>query len=324
VSVGGALVVYAMVVGFAGPAYFRRARWSLRAPRLGAAAIVAAAWTVLLALVLAGVTIAMPAGALLTDLGRLIGDCLVRLRAAYGTPAGAGIVTVGQALTATTAARIVWAAGRVGVRRRTERRRHRLLVRWAGRRIPELPAVVLDSPGAAAYSLAGRQPTVVVTTGVIALLSAPQLAAVVRHERAHLLARHHRWQTAALLAAAALPVVPLLREAPSRVGRLLEMDADERALEHSQPRVLASALVAVASAGAMPALGAPRREAGGPTAAEDDLTAAGADAAARIRRLLRPPDHLPLPRRTLARVAVGALPAAPLALAAAPLLFALR
>jgi Zn-dependent protease with chaperone function len=317
VTVGGALVCYAMVVGFAAPVYFRRAGWSVRAPRLGAATIVAAAWTVPLALLLAGLTIAMPAGALLTDVGRLIGACLVRLRAAYGTPAGAGVVTAGQALTATTATRIVWAASRLGARRRTETRRHRLLLRWAGHRLPELPAVVLDAPGAAAYSLGGRRPTVVVTTGAIALLSAPQLAAVVRHERAHLVARHHRWQAAAVLAAAALPVVPLLRKAPGLVGRLLEMDADELAVAHSEPRVLASALVAVASAGAMPALGTPSGFAAG-------RVNTGDDAAARIRRLLRPPDHLPPPSRTLARVGVGALSVTPLVLAAAPVLFALR
>ena len=50
-----------------------------------------------------------------------------------------------------------------------------------------------------------------------------------------LLARHRRWEVAAALAAAALPIVPLLREAPARVGRLLEMDADELAAVTTSP-----------------------------------------------------------------------------------------
>jgi Zn-dependent protease with chaperone function len=315
-TVGAALILYAMLVGFAGPAGFRRALWPVRAPRLGAAAMLAAAWSVPLALMLAGLTIALPASTLSTDLGQLIGACLVRLRAAYGTPGGVGIITAGQVLSAATAGRIAWAAGRVAQRRRAEGRRHRLLVRLAGQPRTDLAALVLDCPRAAAYSVAGRRPAVVVTSGAIDLLTEPQLGAVLAHENAHLHARHHRWQLAAALAAAALPLVPLLRETPARVGRLLEMDADELAADHHEPHVLASALVAVASAEGQAAAGAPPRS-------SSALTPAGADAVARVHRLLRPPDQLPPRHRTLTRVAVVALTVAPLVLAATPALVAL-
>ena len=137
------------------------------------------------------------------------------MRAAYGTPAGAGIVTAGQVLTLATVARMAWAVGRIAQRRRTERRRHRLLVRLAGGHRPDVPAVVLDCPGAGAYSVAGRRPAVVVTSGAIDLLSGPQLGAVLAHEHAHLRGRHHRLALAAALVAEALPLVPLLREAPA-------------------------------------------------------------------------------------------------------------
>ena len=320
-TVGGALIVYATAVGLAGAAGFRRAAWPLRAPRLGAAVLLAAAWSVPVALVLAGMTIILPPSAVFADVGRLVGACLVRLRAAYGTPAGAGIVTAGQVLSVATLGRIAWAIGRVGHRRRTERRRHRLLVRLAGGRRPDVPAVVLDCPGPAAYSVAGRQPEVVVTSGAVELLTGPQLGAVLAHEHAHLRRRHHRWALAAALVAEAIPVVPLLREAPTRVGRLLEMDADEHAAGGHEPHVLAGALVAVTSAGghtvavpggAAPVVGRP----GG-------VTGAGAEALARVHRILRPPDRLPRGREALTRAAVVALTVAPLVLATAPAVVAL-
>ena len=320
-TVGGALILYATAVGLAGAVGFRRALWPLRAPRLGAAAVLAAAWSVPVALVLAGMTIILPPSALFADVGRLVGACLVRLRAAYGTPAGAGIVTAGQVLSVATLGRIAWAIGRVGHRRRTERRRHRLLVRLAGGRRPDVPAVVLDCPGPAAYSVAGRRPEVVITSGAVELLTGPQLGAVLAHEHAHLRRRHHRWALAAALVAEAIPVVPLLREAPTRVGRLLEMDADEHAAGGHEPRVLAGALVAVTSAGghtvavpggAAPVVGRP----GG-------VTGAGAEALARVHRILRPPDRLPRRREALTRAAVVALTVAPLVLATAPAVVAL-
>jgi bla regulator protein blaR1 len=317
VTVGGVLILYATAVGLAGAVGFRRAVWPLRAPRLGAAAVLAAAWSVPVAFVLAGVTIILPPSALFADLGQLIGACLVRLRAAYGTPAGAGIVVAGQVLSLAIVARVVWAVGRVANRRRTERRRHRLLVRLAGGRRPDVAAVVLDHPGPAAYSVAGRRPAVVVTSGAVDLLTGPQLGAVLAHEQAHLRRRHHRWAFAAALVAEAMPLLPLLREAPGRVGRLLEMDADERAADHHEPRVLASALVAVTSAGGHP-VGVAVGAASGATA-----TAVGGDALARIHRILRPPDRLPRRWEALTRAAVVALSVAPLVLATAPALVAL-
>ena len=246
-TVGGALIVYALVVGFAGPTGFRRAAWPLRAPRLGAAAVVAAAWSVPVALVLAGITVFLPASGLTVDVVHLIGACLGRLRAAYGTPAGAGIATAGQVLTVGILLRGAWAVVQVVRRRRAEGRRHRLLLRWAGADLPDVPAIVLEQAKAAAYAVGGRRRTVVVTRGIVDLLSGPELSAVLAHEHAHLAARHHRWLTAAALVAQALPVVPLLRDAPARVGRLLEMEADELAAAHHEPRVIASALVAVAT-----------------------------------------------------------------------------
>jgi len=333
VTVGGALILYAAVVGFAGPVCFRRATWPLRAPRLGAAAVVAAAWSVPVALLLAGVTVFLPASGLTVDVGQLIGACLTRLRAAYGTPAGAGLATAGQVLTVGMLSRGAWAAAQVLRRRRAEQRRHRLLLRWAGADVPDVSAVVLEQTEAAAYAVAGRQRTVVVTRGIVDLLSGPELSAVLAHEQAHLAARHHRWLTAAALVAHALPVVPLLRDAPARVGRLLEMEADELAAAHHEPLVIASALVAVATSTVTPRAAVPYAKpaviahragaAAGGGQAPAPRSAGGSEALARVQRLLHPPARLPALRRALARTAIAALTMGPLLLAAAPIMVAL-
>jgi Zn-dependent protease with chaperone function len=315
VTVGVALVLYAALAGVVGPIAVRRAGWPLRAPRLGATAVLALAWSVPLALVLAGMTLALPASSLTIDIGHLIGACLNRLRAAYGSPRGAAVVLTGQALSLAVLTRVLWAAARLVVSRRTERRRHRLLIRLAGRPMPEASAVVLDSPAAAAYSIAGRHPAVVVTSGVVDALSAQQLDAVLAHEQAHLQARHHRRLSAAAVAARSLPFVPLLRDTPGLTARLLEMEADQLAADRHEPRVLASALVAVATAG--PGVAAVPRHGTSPGVA-------GGDAAARIRRLLHPPEQLPRRPRTMARAGAIAVTMGPVLLATLPGLLAVR
>jgi hypothetical protein len=286
--------------------------------------VVAAAWSVPIALVLAGVTVFLPATGLTMDLGHLIGACLSRLHAAYGTPAGAGLATAGQVLTAGLLLRGAWTGARFVRRRRADHRRHRLLVRWAGAHVPELRAVVLEQPGAAAFAVGGAQRTVVVTRGIVDLLSGAELSAVLAHEHAHLAARHHRWLTAAALVAQALPLVPLLRDAPAQVGRLLEMDADELAAAQHEPWVIASALVTVAASGLRGTGGVTdgRGQRGAPPSGAASATG-GAEALVRVQRLLRPPARLPAGRRVLARTAIAALTVAPLLMAAAPVVFAL-
>src|SRR6478609_1457330 len=108
-TVGVVLIGYALAVGLLGSWVLRRATWLARAPRLGAAVVLAAAWSVPLALMLAGITLALPASALTIHLGELIGACLTRLRAAYGTPAGTTMLTAGQLLTLGVLARLLWA-----------------------------------------------------------------------------------------------------------------------------------------------------------------------------------------------------------------------
>jgi len=108
------------------------------------------------------------------------------------------------------------------------------------------------------------------------------------------------------------------------VGGLLEMDADELAATHHEPRVIARALVAVAastprSGGATGGVA----DGGGRRAARPSGGGSGGEALARVQRLLRPPAGLPAGSRALARAAIAAFTVAPLLLAAAPMVYAL-
>jgi hypothetical protein len=119
--------------------------------------------------------------------------------------------------------------------------------------------------------------------------------------------RHHRLQTTAKVLARSLPVLPLLREAPDELGRLIEMHADDVAAVEHERSVLATALVALA---------------GGP-ARQPALAAAATDALARMRRLLAPTPPLSLAGRQLARAGVAVLVLLPLLVAGTPAFIAL-
>src|ERR1700745_3941583 len=82
-----------------------RATWPDRAPLLAIFTYLAAGWSVVAALGLAGLTLAVHGTALGGGLSHLIGACVRRLRATYGTPGGATVAGLGLALAGAVAAR---------------------------------------------------------------------------------------------------------------------------------------------------------------------------------------------------------------------------
>jgi hypothetical protein len=78
VTVAAILLAYAASVGTLGSRLLGRARWALRAPLLGIVIYLAAAWSALAALGLAGLTLAVHATALGGGLSHLIGACVLR------------------------------------------------------------------------------------------------------------------------------------------------------------------------------------------------------------------------------------------------------
>ena len=77
-----------------------------RAPRLAIITYLAAAWSIVAALGLAGLTLAVHATALGGGLSHLIGACVLRLRATYATPGGAAVAGLGLTLAGGLAARV--------------------------------------------------------------------------------------------------------------------------------------------------------------------------------------------------------------------------
>jgi Zn-dependent protease with chaperone function len=306
-TVGGVLLVYAVAVGTAGLAWFRRARWPSRSPSLAAALYLASAWSVLAALTLAGLTLAVPATALGGGISDVLGACVLRLRAEYATPGGAVVAGLGIAVSTALVLRCAGATFAEVSAMRAQARRQVDLAQLVGRDEPGLGALVVDSEQPCAFCVGGAQPTIVFTSAALDALDRRQLSAVLAHERAHLTHGHHRLQTVAKVLARALPIVPLLREAPGELGRLIEMHADDVAAVEHDRSVLATALVTLAT---------------GP-ARQPALAAAATDAIARMRRLLAPAPPLNLAGRQLARASVALLVLFPGLMAGTPAFIAL-
>jgi Zn-dependent protease with chaperone function len=112
--------------------------------------------------------------------------------------------------------------------------------------------VTLEDARAAAYYIPGLRPRIVVSTGTLQILDDDELAAVLAHERGHAQERHGLVLLPLLAASDILRWVPYMRRAPRAVAGLLEFAADDYAAKHESPRLLASALIRMATALAPP------------------------------------------------------------------------
>jgi Zn-dependent protease with chaperone function len=309
VTIAVVLLAYAIGVGTLGAGMLARADWTARAPLLAIVTYLAAAWSVVAALALAGLTLAVHATALGGALSQLIGACVLRLRATYATPGGTAAAGAGLVLTGAIAVRTTVTAARQFRLTRRQALRHARAARLVGRPEPALGAVLVEHSQPAAYCVAGRHPTVILTTAALRVLAPGQLEAVMAHERAHLAWRHHRLVAMARISCRALPFLPLMRDAQAQVERLVELHADDAAVQARDPDSLAAALVVMSTA-----------DAAAPTAI---LASAATDAVQRIHRLLRPAEPLGRWRRLLLRAMAAGLVLGPLAMALAPAALAL-
>jgi len=147
------------------------------------------------------------------------------------------------------------------------------------------------------------RPRVVISRNVVSALSAEQLSAVIRHERAHGKSRDNLKRLLVLLVPDVLPLAHTFRQIERGWVRISEWAADDRAAAGKMRRSLslAAALVRVARLGVAPVV----------PALTTSLMADGADLSERVDRLLRP-----------ARPATGGIPREPVLAASCGLLLA--
>ena len=160
-----------------------------------------------------------------------------------------------------------------------------------------------------AYTLPGWHSRVVLSAGLVDLLTEQELAAVIEHERAHLRARHDLLVLPFQAWAVALGWVPGVRPAGGSVAELTEMLADDVAAGRTSREQLALALakVALSDHSSQPQRDPMTRTSTGPTSTGPTSTGptstgpaiTGTAVADRVRRLL---DPRPLSGRQLALV----------------------
>jgi beta-lactamase regulating signal transducer with metallopeptidase domain len=114
--------------------------------------------------------------------------------------------------------------------------------------------VVLPSEELVAFSATGRPPQVVVSQRLVDILAEDELAAVLRHELAHIHHRHERYLLLARVVEQSLGLLPFVRRSTDALRCALERWADEEAAGGARPGrdSVRAALVRLIEAAAVP------------------------------------------------------------------------
>lgn len=290
-----ALGFFALAAGFmlAGQFGLARARWPHRAPRLAIALWQALAGAAVLSLLLGSISLALPGFSPVGTAGEIIHACFFELRRQYSTASGATISAIGFGLFLFLSWRLTTTVMRYHRDATLSRRRHRKRLALVESRLGRDVAVV-DHDSAAVYCIPNgrmsRTGKIIVTSGANDLLTDKQLEVVLRHERAHLRARHDRLVQRSRALAEALPLLPFFAVAHQEIVNLVEMHADDAIATGDQPE-LATALLRLAVSTQ-------------PLVPSGSLAATGGATLARARRLVRPQPPL---RRATAGLIVAAI-----------------
>jgi Zn-dependent protease with chaperone function len=254
------------------PERLARASWPMRAPRAAVVLWQAIAVAAVLSAFSAGIAIASRLLVPGPD-GRPTATVTSEI-AALGFPLWLTYVCV-FAITLLIGARLAVAVLQVAIATRRRRAHHRMLVdllgecRDGGAAAGTAHLRVLDVAEPLAYCLPGVRSRVVVSKGALNTLSDKEITAILRHERAHLRARHDLVLEMFTAVHAAFPRVVRSAKALDAVRLLVEMLADDAAVRAAGPTPLARALVACAA---------------GPTPS-GALAAGGPSTVVRVRRL---------------------------------------
>lgn len=235
-------------------------------------------------------------------------DALARSVLGTPLPAGTGLDNVFALCTAVgLAVHLLLNLTMTMVRSERQRRRHRQLVELLTQPMPDRPGTrVIDYAAPVAYCLPGAARSVtVLSAGMLELLSADEVRAVIAHESAHLRQQHHAVLLAFKSWHSALPWFPIANRAENAVALLVEMLADDQARRVVPDETLARAIALVGTAD-QGVTDAPAPPLGSQPAPGPDM------ATPRVLRLLT----LPAPLPTRARAAVLAVGASLLAIPA--------
>jgi len=161
--------------------------------------------------------------------------------------AGAAVIAI-----AVVAVRLAYTVARL----RTQAHEHALGIRLVGQPILERRTFVVDADVRAAYCVAGKPSTIVVTSAAVSALDEDEMGAVLAHEWAHV--RGHHLEVTVLLrgVAAVLPRLALMRDGALEVTRLLEMCADDAAARRFGRHAVLGGLLTLSGAAPASALGA--------------------------------------------------------------------
>jgi Zn-dependent protease with chaperone function len=278
------------------------ASWTRQAPRLGIFTWQALTVSTVVAVVLAGVTLLIPTTELAGELGAIVHACAVSIATAYGSSDVLPGRLPGMFLAAVVPAWVVVCGAWVLVGRwRGRRRLHRSLSLVTE---PNTGAgvVVIDAAAPAAFCVPGRSAQIVVTQGALDRLTPCELDGVLAHEAAHLRGRHNLAVALSQVLARAFPRVRLFQVATQETRQLIELLADDAAVQRVDRVTLASAIVSLAEMKAPAAAMAMAQDA----------------AALRVSRLLAPRSPMEPWRHRVAVFSAVAIVVAPLFIAGYP------
>jgi Zn-dependent protease with chaperone function len=180
------------------------------------------------------------------------------------------------ALTLLIGVRLVASSVIVAAETRRRRAHHRMVVDLLGDHRHGAGVRVIDVAEPLAYCLPGIRSRVVLSKGTLSALSHSEVQAILRHERAHLRARHDLVLESFIAVHTAFPRFVRSGSALRAVRLLVELLADDAAVRAVGPAPVARALVACAAA---------RTPAGA-------MAAGGATTVIRVRRLAGRPNSM--------------------------------
>ncbi|OHU69535.1 hypothetical protein BKG86_06105 [Mycobacteroides chelonae] len=238
------LMASAALIGVAGPACLRPTVRPTLLPAAALAAWLGALMAFLVLTALSAMLLLFPHILDTRGVTTLVGGCLSGTipHSSFGTLVQLAI----SLLPLTILARVAFVAVRGLRAARRHRARHFWMLRAATCRSGQVHWI--DDPRPIAYSLGGARGAVVATHGIRSL-GEKQCAAVIEHELAHIRGRHHVAVLCADIAAAALPILPLMRRAPGMVRLMVELAADDAAARAHGPRTVHAALLAMSKSG---------------------------------------------------------------------------